>query len=61
MIQIIKGDKTYLARYSGRDKAEVIKLFGTDTIPTPYTLEADIFTVAERIQALNPDINVIIY
>ena len=61
MIQIIKGDKAYMARYSGRDKAAVTKLFGTDTLPTPYRLSNNILAVTERVQLLNPNINVICY
>jgi len=61
MIEIIKGDTGYLARFSGKDKPEIVKLFGGDTLPTGFTLANDIWTVAEKIQNLNPDKNVIVY
>ena len=34
--------------------AEVMELFGTDTLPTSYTAEAPALTVLNAIRALNP-------
>lgn len=61
MIQLIKGTSNYMARYSGRDKAEIVKLFHTHTLPTPFLITSDIWEVAEKVQQLNPNINVIVY
>ena len=61
MIQIIRGESTYLAKYSGRDKEKITRLFGTDTLPTPYRTSMDIWSVAEKIQILNPESNVIVW
>lgn len=36
----------------------VEELFGTRTLPTPYTREADRFVVLQAIQKMNPELDV---
>jgi len=38
-----------------KNDAEVLALFGTDTLPTSYTTEAETNEVVSAIQRLNPD------
>ena len=51
-IEIIAGTDCWLARYLG-DK-EIIELFGTDTLPTAYTLRMPKADVIRSLQPLNP-------
>ena len=56
-ITLSHHDGTWMATYSA---ASVIDAFdGCDTIPTAYTTCTDAITVAERIQAANPDASVL--
>lgn len=54
-ITLIKHDKGWFARHS--DPA-CMELFGTDTLPTAYTVLMPAETVLEEIARLNPDIEV---
>lgn len=49
----------WTAEFIGLHRAETIKLFGTATLPTPYTLPATRETVVAAIQAKNPGAKVI--
>jgi hypothetical protein len=40
------------------DSPETKRLFGTDTLPTPFTLAADGESVVNEIRRLNPDADV---
>lgn len=50
---------TWHVRYSGAHRAEIVDLFGTDTLPTPFTDARPGEDVLARLQALNPDILVV--
>jgi len=45
--------------YAKSDNPRIAELFGTDTLPTAYTTALDAVTVAERIQAKRPGINIL--
>lgn len=50
--------KCYTARRV--NDAETMELFGTDTLPTPFTLNARIEMVLAEIVRLNPDCDVVV-
>lgn len=56
MKQIIlqRGPEVYTATYTGDHRAEIVRLFGTDTLPTAYAANADAASVAEAIRRENP-------
>lgn len=56
-IKLINSKEGWLARFE--NDQEIISLFGTDTIPTPYTEKASPMLVKNEIQARNPNHNVI--
>ena len=41
------------------DNAEILELFGTDTLPLPFTPEATLEQVLESVQARNPEAEVV--
>jgi len=43
---------------NGEDDAYIVSLFGTSTIPTAFTLKADVRDVLSAIRAKNPDAHV---
>ena len=51
-LTIIKGEREWLVRHSD---PEVKRLFGTDTLPTPFLLSMPLAQVQVRITQLNPD------
>ena len=55
-IAISRGVDCYLARFV--DDPEVIDLFGTDTLPTPFTLVADPADVVAVVAEKNPGASV---
>lgn len=55
-IEIIRGADGWMARFVG--DADTLRLFGTDTIPTPFGLSTPAQAVQERIQSLNPGVPV---
>ena len=57
-ITLYLRNNEWLSRHSD---PEVRRLFGTDTIPTPYTGKSTAATILERIRALNPDRLVEVY
>ena len=42
------------------DDEEVKRLFGTDTLPTAFTAQADGYRVQREVQRLNPDCEVVL-
>ena len=54
-ILIHLGEQGWLATFAGPQAPEIIDLFGTDTLPTPYTASTALATVIAEIQAKNPD------
>lgn len=59
IIYLIKIDNTWMARFV--NDFEVIKLFGTDTIPTPFNQYAPAEMVKIKIEKLNPGYRVEIF
>lgn len=57
-ITIEKGEDCWLADF-GNDP-EMIELFGTGLIPTPYTLHMPAEEVSKRLEAINPGYTVLI-
>lgn len=57
-IKLINSKQGWLARFI--DDANVIKLFGTDTIVTAYTEAASPMMVLKAIQKNNPKHNVVL-
>ena len=55
-ITITKGDRSYLATFHG--DPEVLELFGTDAVPTPHTLLACGYDVAQEVANRNPSFEV---
>jgi hypothetical protein len=54
-IQIFLLNGAYLMK---TNNPEIFELFGTDTLPTPFTTETPLAVVLEKIKALNPDAHV---
>lgn len=51
----LSADQTvYMATHYGKRAAELKELFGTATLPTPYTGAMPAGEVVARLQALNP-------
>lgn len=47
-------------RFKGEHAAEIVKLFGTDVIPTPFGKDADVNRVYMAVKEMNPDCQVIL-
>ena len=58
-ITLTRGKAGWLATTSGPGAQEVIHLFGTATLPTSFTLQADKLTVWRAIAALNPGVAIV--
>lgn len=58
-IIIKRGSSCWNARYVGPHAAEIRKLFGTDTLPTPYRLEMPVDEVVSLVQQRNLDVEVV--
>jgi hypothetical protein len=54
-IRISRGEKLWNATFIGPHAAEVVALFGSDTIPTAYGVIVDGELVAQKIGDLNPE------
>jgi hypothetical protein len=50
----------WVARHEGSIAADVWRLFGTDTIPTPFTLRTSAERVLATIKELNPGVVVVL-
>ena len=57
-IKLINSKDGWLARFENNER--VIKLFGTDTIPTPFNELASPMMVLNAIKERNPKYNVIL-
>lgn len=55
-ILIHLGEQGWLATYAGPHAKRIGDLFGTMTIPLPYTARAPLETVVSEIQARNPGV-----
>lgn len=53
-ITLILNHTGWLARFSGPHAADMQDLFGSDTIPTGFTVNAEAAHVLMQISALNP-------
>jgi hypothetical protein len=56
----LPGSLGWYGRHTGPHAAEVFRLFGTNTIATPYTAQASPETVRRAIAALNPGVDVVL-
>lgn len=54
-IIITKRGDAWIARFTGEHAATIIELFGSDTVPTPYTLATPCAAVVAEIKARNPE------
>ena len=54
-MRVWRGDTVWLVT---SDAPEVRELFGTDTLPTPFTLAVGAETVVAELRGLNPDADV---
>lgn len=60
-LRVIRTPTCYAMDYTGTpEQQEIIRLFGTATIPCPFTAQADPGHVVEHVQARNPCYNVVI-
>ena len=57
-IVLFKTSVAWYAKLEGPHAAQVRDLFGTDTIPTAYTGEADAKTVQAHVAFMNPGVEV---
>ena len=58
-LTLIRGKNCWLLKFEGPQAQEVIDLFGTDTLPTPFTELADTATVQAEIKRPNPGMPVL--
>ena len=59
-IKLFNSPTGWMAWHSGPLGKEVKELFGTDTIPTCFTAQADPLMVKEAIVRLNPGVSVVV-
>jgi hypothetical protein len=59
IISLSIGRDSWLATYRGPHAAEIIELFGTDTIPTAFTPAAPLSTVRDFIRSKHPGATII--
>lgn len=52
-IEILARHGHWYARFSGGHRKSLVRFFGVDTIPTPYTLEKQRDFVIERMKMAN--------
>jgi hypothetical protein len=52
--------KCWMARFEGPCSEEIKLVFETDTLPTPFTLQAEPEDVRRELQQRNPQIDVVI-
>lgn len=57
-IQLFQEGGAWVAKYVGPHKKQIVDLFGTDTLPTPFTVGAESGRVLSEIQRLNPKVPV---
>ena len=56
-IELFRHGRNWLAK---SDNPEVLRLFGSDTLPTAFSAQAHSNYVLDRMHALNPDCNVFV-
>lgn len=56
-IELFRGKFSWMAR---SNDPKVVEMFGTDTIPTAFTPEANATKVRHAIERLNPDAEVVV-
>ncbi len=49
----------WMAQWSGPHAKKVVRLFGQDTLPLPFTADAVPSVVCDTIRQLNPDVRII--
>ena len=59
-IEITQGRDAWQVRYIGPHALRVVSLFGTDTLPTSFTVAASAANVLAEISRLNPGCRVCI-
>ena len=59
MIVRLEGN-TYIADHYGQIAAELADLFGTTTLPLPFTAEASPELVLSSLRRLNPQVDVVL-
>jgi hypothetical protein len=59
-IELFKTDQGWMARFSGLCEREIVRLFQTNVIPTPFTVDANAYDVLSEIAKRNPDANVVL-
>lgn len=57
-IELFLGAKSWMARSSGPQAEAVRDLFGTDTLPCGFTVDADARVVLAEVARLNPGVRV---
>jgi len=55
-IVILLQGRTWNAQFVGPHSAEIIELFGTDTIPTPFTSLTPVAEVVAEVRRRNPGV-----
>ncbi len=55
----LRGD-VWEAQWSGPHVAKVVQLFGGDTLPTPFTAQAEPAKVFAAVKAKNPAVEVVL-
>lgn len=53
-IRLVKDTDCWVAVYQGPHREDILSLFGTAILPTPFTRSASAERVREEIQRLNP-------
>jgi hypothetical protein len=59
-ITLVKTSSGFQAVFTGEHALEIIRLFSTNSIPTPFTAQADPQMVLREMQANNPGVTVVL-
>ena len=57
-ITLYRNTTGWLAQWTGDGARQIRELFGTDTLPLPYTSQARPLTVLAEVQERNPEVRV---
>lgn len=58
-VTIFKNAQGWHVRYeSGPQRAEILRLFGGDTLPLPYTVQATAEKVVSSFRSRNPEVDI---
>lgn len=60
VITLFKSEGFWMAQHSGSGREEITSLFGTDTLPTPFTDAASAESVRDVIERLNPEAEIVV-